>query len=168
MEKIENNNNKQSKNISLSENIDIRRPENTLNLHHNDTISTSLNVSDTALIENSNTESVSCDPTLDACSNNNNTDTPPGENYLTGECEDTIDNDGDGLTDVGEDPDCDEPDCFDGIDNDGDGKIDFDDEICLGIDDGKINFEDEAELTTMEMEKSTQKMRAAGKCVITA
>ncbi|MGH3911351.1 MAG: hypothetical protein ACRDRM_11035, partial [Pseudonocardiaceae bacterium] len=48
------------------------------------------------------------------------------------ECEDGVDNDGDGKTDYPADKDCDSPqddsespECSDGIDNDGDGKIDY-------------------------------------------
>jgi uncharacterized repeat protein (TIGR03806 family) len=48
-------------------------------------------------------------------------------------CSDGIDNDGDGLTDFGEDPGCryaesprEDPACNDGLDNDGDGFVDFD------------------------------------------
>ncbi|HTY19762.1 MAG TPA: myxococcus cysteine-rich repeat containing protein, partial [Myxococcota bacterium] len=49
-----------------------------------------------------------------------------------GQCDDGIDNDGDGKVDFGEDPGClsassptESPACDDGIDNDGDGKIDW-------------------------------------------
>jgi len=49
-----------------------------------------------------------------------------------GQCDDGIDNDGDGLIDYGQDPGCaslasptESPACDDGIDNDGDGKIDW-------------------------------------------
>ncbi len=75
------------------------------------------------------------------------------------ECEDGIDNDGDGEIDVddagcGDDPsnDNEEPQCEDGIDNDGDGEIDVDDAGCGGdpsddderpeCDDGKDNDKD--------------------------
>lgn len=52
-------------------------------------------------------------------------------------CADGVDNDGDGLTDVAEDPGCAEaggdsenPECDDGLDNDGDGQIDLADSEC--------------------------------------
>lgn len=66
------------------------------------------------------------------------------------DCNDGVDNDGDGLTDFPADPGCASPDdpneddrigCSDGIDNDGDGLIDFpDDPGCLDL-----NDEDEAD-----------------------
>ena len=58
----------------------------------------------------------------------------------TPECDDGIDNDGDGKVDYPADPGCsskndddesDLPECSDGIDNDGDGKADADDPGCL-------------------------------------
>ena len=57
-----------------------------------------------------------------------------------GQCEDGIDNDGDGLIDLADfgcpnssDPDeSDNPQCSDGIDNDGDGLVDLDDFGCSG------------------------------------
>jgi hypothetical protein len=49
------------------------------------------------------------------------------------DCDDGVDNDGDGLTDVDDDPGCltaaamrEDPACSDGVDNDGDGMIDWD------------------------------------------
>ena len=57
------------------------------------------------------------------------------------ECDDGIDNDGDGLVDWAEDPGCggipawplgEEPECNDGVDNNSDGLIDTDDPSCQG------------------------------------
>ena len=65
------------------------------------------------------------------------------------ECDDGIDNDGDGKIDM-EDPDCDSPtdsetpECSDKADNDGDGKIDADDPGCLD-NEGKYNPADDDE-----------------------
>jgi hypothetical protein len=71
-----------------------------------------------------------CDPLAGAT-----TEGPPGDQT----CSDTLDNDCDGLTDLG-DGNCltaTETDCFDGIDNDGDGKTDCDDNAdCNGATDG--------------------------------
>ncbi len=55
-------------------------------------------------------------------------------------CENGVDDDGDGLTDFGEDPQCTSPydttegltECQDGIDNDGDGDVDFPDDAACG------------------------------------
>jgi len=57
-------------------------------------------------------------------------------------CDDTLDNDCDGLADA-EDPDCAPPvgetGCFDGIDDDGDGAIDCADSDCAGATDGECD-----------------------------
>ena len=65
------------------------------------------------------------------------------------QCSDGIDNDGDGLIDLGHDPGCTSPgdnsevdnlpQCSDGIDNDGDGAIDF--PADSGCDSGSDNLE---------------------------
>ena len=60
----------------------------------------------------------------------------PGASAEPAECNDAIDNDGDGQTDYPDDPDCTAPEdntettpppteCQDGLDNDGDGRIDY-------------------------------------------
>ncbi len=61
------------------------------------------------------------------------------ETLAAGNCEDGLDNDCDGLTDIGADPDCAsvETACFDGIDNDNDGNIDCADSDCAGKTDGE-------------------------------
>lgn len=75
-------------------------------------------------VSDKNNDTVNCFTTV--------TVDPPG----TPQCSDTIDNDGDGLTDFPADPGCDDANdndetdatvfqCSDGIDNDGDGLIDF-------------------------------------------
>jgi hypothetical protein len=56
-------------------------------------------------------------------------------------CDDGLDNDCDGLTDL-EDPDCviaGEVDCFDGLDNDSDGSTDCADPDCEGVEDGECD-----------------------------
>jgi hypothetical protein len=59
----------------------------------------------------------------------------------TPECADGIDNDGDGLVDYPNDPECvtasgaSEAQCGDGIDNDGDGFADLDDPSCAALTD---------------------------------
>jgi hypothetical protein len=60
---------------------------------------------------------------------------PGGHAKVPAQCRDGIDNDGDGLIDLGQDPGCfspndnteqdSPPQCSDGLDNDGDGLIDF-------------------------------------------
>ena len=65
------------------------------------------------------------------------TEGPPGN----ATCQDTLDNDCDGLTDMS-DGGCltaSEGNCFDGIDNDGDGQTDCADPECAGITDGSCN-----------------------------
>jgi RTX calcium-binding nonapeptide repeat (4 copies) len=72
-------------------------------------------------------------------------DGPPPPPTGDTECDDGIDNDGDGTVDM-EDPDCSSPDddsegsggtpaCDDGIDNDGDGTVDMEDPDCSSPDD---------------------------------
>ncbi|MBI4600656.1 MAG: hypothetical protein HY721_01720 [Planctomycetes bacterium] len=65
--------------------------------------------------------------------------TPPSGVEKDGACRDGEDNDGDGLTDFPDDPQCasaedlneDRPACSDGIDNDGDGRVDVNDDEVL-------------------------------------
>jgi len=63
-----------------------------------------------------------------------------------GDCDDGVDNDGDGFVDHPDDPGCTGPDdaselgttqCDDGVDNDGDGAIDLDDPNCSGPNDNQ-------------------------------
>lgn len=63
-------------------------------------------------------------------------------------CNDGIDNDGDGLTDYPEDPNCPFPEyrhedtnCNDGIDNDGEGQADLNDDECLSSTQGYERFD---------------------------
>ena len=64
--------------------------------------------------------------------------TAPGAHAEPPQCNDAVDNDGDGLTDYPEDPGCSvredvsevdpPPECSDGVDNNGDGSVDYPDD----------------------------------------
>ena len=67
-------------------------------------------------------------------------DPAAAKKLATYECNDGVDNDGDGYTDYGDDPACwapyvdtEIPECSDGIDNDGNGLIDYPDDadVCF-------------------------------------